>query len=98
MRVHRRAYKFIIAIGGTFIAAQLQAQSLQRNINHPSTVMLQSADSTTVKKHVFSMNGDYYVRNLSFVCRQEWKLEKATRLPLRIRVGSLQQCNYLEGK
>lgn len=39
-----------------------------------------------------------YVAGLSFFCRNEWKFEKATGIPLRIRLGGLQQCDWLEGK
>ena len=57
------------------------------------------------KKHyqvsVYMMvNEDFYCSNLGFFCKQELKLAKMTkfRLPLAIRLGSLQYVDYLEGK
>jgi hypothetical protein len=47
---------------------------------------------------VFKPGKDLYVKNLGFMCRQEWKIEKTLRIPLRIRMGSLEQSNRLEGK
>lgn len=40
---------------------------------------------------------DYY-QNLGAACKAEWKLERATGIPLRLRLGSLQQTEYLEQK
>ena len=45
-----------------------------------------------------SIPENYYLQNIGVICKQEWKFEKATKIPLRIRMGSLQQCNWLEGK
>jgi len=41
---------------------------------------------------------DQFVCNFGFFCRKELQFEKQTKLPLRLRLGSLQYCNYLEGK
>ena len=41
---------------------------------------------------------NYYTQHLGFICKKEIALEKITKLPLRIRLGSVQQCDYMEGK
>ncbi|MEO6329006.1 MAG: hypothetical protein ABIO55_08745 [Ginsengibacter sp.] len=66
----------------------------------PEIIFLSSNENQNIvrapSKNIITSN--YYTQHLGFVCKKEIALEKITNIPLRIRLGSLQQCNYLEGK
>ena len=89
--MNTRFYKFIIALALTFFAcaasAQFQLPALQ-----------QQADSVKQQPVTFRPSPDVYVKNLGIMCRQEQKIEKYFRVPIRVRMGTLEHCNYLEGK
>lgn len=44
------------------------------------------------------VSSDYYTRHFGFFCNKEFKLEKSTGIPFRFRLGSMENCNKLEGK
>jgi len=44
------------------------------------------------------LQSDLYTKKLGFFCKQELKIEQKTKLPLRLRLGSADYCNWLESK
>lgn len=50
------------------------------------------------KKQTVLVRSDFMSSQQGYVCRQEWKFEKKTRLPIRLRLGTLEYVNKMEGK
>ncbi len=78
-----------------------------KNSVKPSVYLIHFASPPVVDRNMQNINGrpinnmipqDYYARNFGFFCKQELRVERSTKIPLRFRLGSLQQCNYYEGK
>jgi hypothetical protein len=44
------------------------------------------------------ISADYYTQGFGFFCKKELQFEKATKIPLRFRLGSLKYNDYLEQK
>ena len=41
---------------------------------------------------------NYYVTQLGFFCKQEIKFEKSTKIPFKFRLGTVAECDQMEGK
>jgi len=39
-----------------------------------------------------------YTQNFGFFCKKELQVEKLTKVPFKFRLGSVQQCDWMEGK
>lgn len=85
-----------IAIAFLFFSSTSQAQQKQW-LPKKDTLFAKSFDMkySTVPKII---RPDLAHSRLGIVCKQEWKIEKKTGLPLRFRLGSLDYVNKMEGK
>ena len=61
-----------------------------------ATINKHSAVVTPVSYSILSPN--YYTQNFGFFCKKELQLEKVTKIPFKFRLGSVQQCDWMEGK
>ena len=85
----------IIAANGAF------CQQLSRKMPGLATPKLPLIPYQSIYYHSRQLSvvpGNYYCTQLGFFCRTELKLEAATKIPFKFRLGSLQYNDWLEGK
>jgi hypothetical protein len=66
----------------------------------PKTVNLFSLDPApvTTQSRIYILSPNYYASHLGFFCKEEINIEKATKIPFKFRLGSVAECDWLEGK
>ena len=72
-----------------------------RQLKRPSAILFpknEKSNSLSVQPVLNIITNNYYTQNFGLICKKELALQKTIKVPLYIRLGSLQQCNYLEGK
>lgn len=70
----------------------------QKNLLPTKYVFKSLVLSAHTKKPVSIIRPDFISLKQGYICKQEWKFEKKTGLPLRLRLGSLAYVNKMEGK
>lgn len=87
------------------LAAQRVTPSSSGNVlTIPATALLKNPEAKDVNVALpqqvkpFMLSSSFYSQHIGLFCKGEMQLEKSTRLPLRLRLGSLDYTNLLEGK
>ncbi|MEO6229614.1 MAG: hypothetical protein ABJB11_04390 [Ferruginibacter sp.] len=93
----------MIFVAASAFSQKLPAKSTQMLLlqNLPkaaptSLIPISKAPVTNTPKQIISPG--LYVSRLGFFCKQEIKLEKITKIPFRFRLGSIEDCDRMEGK
>lgn len=65
----------------------------------PTPFILKSAfHSAQISKPIVALKADFISTTQGFMCKQEWKFEKKTKVPFKFRLGSVDYVNKMEGK
>jgi hypothetical protein len=102
-----RSWTICLAIN-LFVALRVNGQN---NLNASKSLALSHARANSYKainadsaKWLFLvapkkiLTDNYYYNSIGFFCQKELQLEKAIRLPVRIRLGSVTYTDKMEGK
>ena len=92
----------IFVTGGIIAQTTLYKSPLQLNLQKPINPLpvrflfsKSLLDSLALKPF---LSPGYYAAQLGFFCKQEIKLEKTVKIPIKFRLGTVEDCDRLEGK
>ncbi|KAA9039479.1 hypothetical protein FW778_11715 [Ginsengibacter hankyongi] len=95
-------FSFLFSSGQNIISNDLNDNTfyLKNKLKADTSIHFVSASSSfaDIENVMSSVSANFSTCNYGFFCREELKLEKTIKLPFRFRLGSLEQCNYYEGK
>ena len=91
----------MIFVGSGAFAQQIHAfQAVKLSVkDKKKTVNKTFFKSEARAPAIFSfVSADFYTSQLGYFCQQELRLEQFTKIPFKFRLGSVQQCDWMEGK
>jgi hypothetical protein len=95
-------YYFIFLIFILFVTKPVVAQKKYvlpvSNFSFKTIITAQPLKYTAPAFSIYTIAPNFYSSNLAFFCRQEIKIEKAIKIPFKLRLGSVQTVDYLEQK
>ena len=97
---------FCMIIAGKFLNAQIRYPAnakllllqLASSPVKPSQLLIRNTSDNSKAIPTTFLSPGFYASQLGFFCKQEIKMDKITKVPFRFRLGSVAECNRLEGK
>ena len=101
------SFTFCIEVTAQMPEPILKKATINLSLNDSTRDVNTIIPSKTLLSNIFFQNtsfqnsmlpANHYSANLGFFCKKELAREKITIIPVKIRLGSLNYCNQLEGK
>jgi hypothetical protein len=95
--MQKTVFALIVSLAFVFSAAgQANTDSLKMKTTIPFTLKDSLPPNPFFVPAIIPAN--FYATHLPFFCDKELKLQKALKMSIKFRLGSIEACNKLEGK
>jgi len=94
-------HKTVITIFTSFILIFTAAGQATNDSLQNKAMATRILKESSIPKPIFLPSvipANFYSTHLPFFCDKELKLQKVVKIPVKFRIGSVDDCNKLEGK